>query len=126
PRNGVLVVHQNETLEERIRRLKGKAIEIDNQENTPTSLAKSLNTHGQHGRGGTLVIHNLSQQAPQSNMYPLLPMTTDSTGEDDELDIDKVMETENLDDMEFTKEDEAEVDRMVDEFNDVAMDETML
>ena len=59
-------------------------------------------------------------------MYPLLPMTTDSTGEDDDLDIDKLMETANLDDMEFTKEDEAEVNMMVDEFNDVAMDETML
>ena len=53
-------------------------------------------------------------------------MNTSRTGEVDELDIDKVMETENLDDMEFTKEDEAEVDRMVDEFNDVAMDETMM
>ncbi|CAN6874622.1 unnamed protein product [Brassica oleracea var. botrytis] len=34
------------------------------------------------------------------------------------------MELEGLDDMEMTKEDEEEVDRMVNEFSDVVMDET--
>lgn len=36
------------------------------------------------------------------------------------------MELEGLDDMEITKEDEEEVDRMVNEFSDVVMDETTL
>lgn len=53
-------------------------------------------------------------------------MNMSRIGEVDELDIDKVMEIENFDDMEFIKEDEVEVDRMVDEFNDVVMDEMMM
>lgn len=40
PRNGVLIVHQNESSEEHLRRLKGKAIMTDNQANTSTPLAK--------------------------------------------------------------------------------------
>ncbi|KAH0873645.1 hypothetical protein HID58_071007 [Brassica napus] len=58
--------------------------------------------------------------------YPLLPTNTTNTGGDDELEIEKVMELENLDDMVMTKEDEEEVDRMVNEFNYVVMDETMM
>ncbi|KAL0657150.1 hypothetical protein Bca4012_077734 [Brassica carinata] len=83
PRSGVLIVHQNESSEERIRRLKGKAIETGNQENTPTSAAKGLTIPGQYGRGGTLVIRDVSQQAPQSNKYPLGPMITEKSDEDD-------------------------------------------
>lgn len=55
-----------------------------------------------------------------------MPTNTTNTGGDDELEIEKVMELENLDDMVMTKEDEEEVDRMVNEFNDVVMDETMM
>lgn len=76
-------MHQNESSEERIRRLKGKAIETGNQENTPTSAAKGLTIPGQYGRGGTLVIRDVSQQAPQSNKYPLGPMITEKSDEDD-------------------------------------------
>ncbi|KAF2598767.1 hypothetical protein F2Q68_00009619 [Brassica cretica] len=72
------------------------------------------------------IIRDSSHQAPQPMRYPLLPTNTTNTGGDDELEIEKVMELENLDDMVMTKEDQEEVDRMVNEFNDVVMDETMM
>ncbi|KAJ4904712.1 hypothetical protein Rs2_18663 [Raphanus sativus] len=121
PRSGVLIVHQNETSEDRLRRSKGKAIMTGNHQSTPTSAEKRLPTNSHHGRGGTLVIRNVPQTEYQTSRY-----SPHKAKEDDVLDVDKVMKLENIDDLELTKEDEAEIDRMVTEHNDFVMDETMM
>ncbi|KAG2330578.1 hypothetical protein Bca52824_001758 [Brassica carinata] len=95
--NGVLVVHQNETDEERMRRLKGKA------HKTAESPEKTL---------------------PSAVL--LRDRGTVSRKDGPSLDLDKLMRSEQIENMVMTREEESEVDKLVDEFGGVVMDGNMI
>ncbi|KAF2566518.1 hypothetical protein F2Q68_00027206 [Brassica cretica] len=92
--NGVIVVHIDETPEERMRRLKGKAP----MEKTPMSAEKRLPSGLLTRDRGIISIR------------------------DGEIPV----QTEETNDMVMTKEDEAEVDKLVEDFGDVVMDDDMM
>ncbi|KAF8050046.1 hypothetical protein N665_2060s0001 [Sinapis alba] len=127
-RNGVLVVHNQETSEERMRRLKGKSHMIpESKEKTPLSVLqnapKALLTRDR----GTLTIREGETQTPIPHpRFVLSPLRLRNGTEDPSLELDNLMVSDHLDNMVLTREEEAEVNKLVDEFGDVVMDDTML
>ena len=124
--NGVLVVHRNETAEERKRRLKGKApMHPEPMERTPISTAKNpplgLLTRN---RGVISIRSDEDRSDVEASRYPS-PLVRTRT-EKDSLDLDKLMESDHIEKMIMTKEDEAVVDKLVEDFGEVVMDDDML
>ncbi|KAG2246934.1 hypothetical protein Bca4012_090102 [Brassica carinata] len=102
---GVLVVHKNETSEERLRRLKGKAI-MD--------------------RGTVVIREGGIRSPPHAPRYVPPPLRLRDETEEPSLDLVNLMNSKHIDDMVLTREEEAEVDNLTDEFGDVDMDEDMV
>ncbi|KAF8089534.1 hypothetical protein N665_0502s0001 [Sinapis alba] len=119
--NGVLVVHQNETSAERMRRLKGKAHLTTEPQEMISPLAVILKDRG------TLSIREGENRPPIApSRYASSLLRTDFRKEDPSLELDKLMVSEQVEDMVLTREEETEVDKLVDEFGEVAMDENMI
>ncbi|KAG2245196.1 hypothetical protein Bca52824_092955 [Brassica carinata] len=115
--NGVLVVHKNETSEERLRRLKGKAIMHDeNAGITPRSRE----------RGAVLIKESGVRSSPPTFRSVISPLRLRDESEEPGLELDTLMKSKQIDAVVMTKEDEEDVDKLVDEFGDVDMDDTMI
>ncbi|KAF8112879.1 hypothetical protein N665_0059s0017 [Sinapis alba] len=127
-RNGILVVHNQETSEERMRRLKGKTHMIpESKEKTPLSVLqnapKALLTRDR----GTLTIREGETPTPTpAPRFVLSPLRLRNGTEDPSLVLDNLMVSDHLDNMVLTTEEEVKVNKLVDEFGDVVMDDTML
>ncbi|KAF2543823.1 hypothetical protein F2Q68_00032164 [Brassica cretica] len=139
--SGHLVVHRNETEEEKRRRLKGKAI-MAPLDATPMSKAKDATSSTILIGRNTIIIGDQPSFRPTSQRA-LIGQTAESaqgrqnasseratiidtaTREEGILDDDMLTE-EQAKQVTMTAEDEAEVDRLVSEFGDVIMDENMM
>ncbi|CAN6917323.1 unnamed protein product [Brassica oleracea] len=139
--NGHLVVHMNETEDEKRRRLKGKAI-MPPLDATPMPKAKDATSLAILIGRNTVIIGDQPLLRPTSQRA-LIGQTAESaqgrknasieratpiataTREDEFLDDDMLTE-EQAKQVIMTAEDEAEVDRIVSEFDDVIMDENMM
>lgn len=126
--NEVLVIHRNETAKKKLRRLKGKAIMQEEPAAQTPSSALQRTPHAVLTRDrGTVVIREVRTRspppAPRSVTSP--PRLKDEPMEPC-LELANLMESSHIDDIVLTREEEAEVDKLVDEFGDVVMDETML
>ncbi|KAF3532900.1 hypothetical protein DY000_02042102 [Brassica cretica] len=139
--SGHLVVHRNETEEEKRRRLKGKAI-MAPLDATPMSKAKDATSSAILIGRNTIIIGDQPSFRPTSQRA-LIGQTAESaqgrqnasseratiidtaTREEGILDDDMLTE-EQAKQVTMTAEDEAEVDRLVSEFGDVIMDENMM
>lgn len=128
PGNGVLVVHRNESAEERLRRLKGKAImQEDSTTMVPKMALQGLPQALLTRDRGTVIIREGGIRSPLS--VPRLvqsPHRNKNGAEDPSLDLDTLMNSKHIDEMVITREEEKEVDKLADEFGDVGMDETTL
>ncbi|KAL0827368.1 hypothetical protein Bca101_051046 [Brassica carinata] len=126
--NEVLVIHRNETAKKKLRRLKGKEIMQEEPAAQTPSSALQRTPHAVITRDrGTVVIREVRTRspppAPRSVTSP--PRLRDEPMEPC-LELANLMESSHIDDIVLTREEEAEVDKLVDEFGDVVMDETML
>ncbi|KAL0682734.1 hypothetical protein Bca4012_049582 [Brassica carinata] len=126
--NGVMVVHRDETPEERMRRLKGKAPMFDEAlENTPISAEKRLPAGLLTRDRGIIRIRDEENPVQTEETRYVSPLDRSSSDHEvDNLELDRLMESKQIDDMVMTKEDEAEVDRLVEDFGDVVMDDDMM
>ncbi|KAF2599704.1 hypothetical protein F2Q68_00011076 [Brassica cretica] len=126
--NEVLVIHRNETAKKKLRRLKGKAIMQEEPAAQTPSSALQRTPHAVLTRDrGTVVIREVRTRSPP----PALRSVTSPPRLRDEpmepcLELANLMESSHIDDIVLTREEEAEVDKLVEEFGDVVMDETML
>ncbi|KAH0942404.1 hypothetical protein HID58_002041, partial [Brassica napus] len=112
--NGALMVHQNKTVDERMRRLK------------PESHEKFIPSAILLRDRGTVMIREDGTRSPATfPMYESSQRRSDSRKENPSLDLDTLMASENVENMVMTREDENEVDKLVDEFGDVVMDDNM-
>ncbi|KAL0886407.1 LOW QUALITY PROTEIN: hypothetical protein Bca101_010390 [Brassica carinata] len=124
PGNGVLVVHRNETTEERKRRLKGKApMHPESMERTPMSAAKNPPSGLLTRNRGVISIRN-DEDRPAAEVSRYASPLDRTRTEKDSLDLDKLMESEHIDKMIMTKEYEAVVDKL--DFGEVVMDDDMM
>ncbi|CAF1903290.1 unnamed protein product, partial [Brassica napus] len=120
-----MVVHRDETPEERMRRLKGKAPMFDEAlENTPISAEKRLPAGLLTRDRGVIRIRDEENPVQTEETRYVSPLDRSSSDHEvDNLELDRLMESKQIDDMVMTKEDEAEVDRLVEDFGDVVMDD---
>ncbi|KAG5392683.1 hypothetical protein IGI04_022646 [Brassica rapa subsp. trilocularis] len=126
--SGVLVVHKNETSEERLRRLKGKSIMCEDlSAKSPSSVSRQAQHAILTRDRGTVVIRERGIHSPPPALRSAPPplRLRDET-EEPSLDLDNLMNSKHIDDMVLTREEEAEVDKLVDELGDVDMDEDMV
>ncbi|KAF3530741.1 hypothetical protein DY000_02041004 [Brassica cretica] len=141
PRSGHLVVHRNETEDEKRKRLKGKVI-MPPLDATPMSKAKDATSLAILIGRNTVIIGDQPSLRPASqraligqtaenaqgrknaSIERATPIAT-ATREEEFLDVDMLTE-EQAKQVIMTAEDEAEVDRIVSEFDDVIMDENMM
>ncbi|KAF3521392.1 hypothetical protein F2Q69_00046780 [Brassica cretica] len=113
-RSGRLVIHRNETDEEKRKRLKGKAIMTSNAD---TLMSKAKDAASSEVNDHT----NYGHEVGVAEIQKILPsLGTIEVGEDG------LMNEENAKLVTMTAEDEAEVDKLVYEFDDVMMDENMM
>ncbi|KAF8094819.1 hypothetical protein N665_0352s0027 [Sinapis alba] len=131
PRSGHLIIHRNETDEEKRRRLKGKAIRTS-MEATPMSKAKDMASSALLIGRNTIIIREPPALEPLRQLAPLRQENNDShslpspdigilnLGEDGMLNDDQAKK------ITLTTEEEAEVDKLVSEFDGVMMDENMV
>lgn len=99
--NGVLVVHQNETDEERMRRLKGKV------HKTAESPEKTLPSAVLLRDRGTVVIREGEPRTPiASSRYVSSHHRPESRKDGPSLDLDKLMRSEQIENMVMTREEE--------------------
>ena len=125
---GVMVVHRNEMSEERVRRIKGKApMFTEALEKTPMSAAKfspaGLLTRD---RGVLRIRDGESPLCPEETRYVSSLVRPSTEPEIVNLDLDRLMESHHIDNLVMTREDEAEVDKLVEDFGDVIMDDNMM
>ncbi|KAH0855398.1 hypothetical protein HID58_008050, partial [Brassica napus] len=126
--SGVLVVHKNETSEEKMRRLKGKSIMLEGPASkTPVSTHQRFPQAMLTRDRGTVVIREggLRTPPPAPRLFPPPLRLRDET-EDPSLELVNLMNSKQIDEMVLTREEEAEVDKLVEDFGDVVMDEDML
>lgn len=115
--NGVLVVHKNETSEERLRRLKGKAVMLDEPTgNTPLS----------RNRGTVMIREGGIHSPPPVPRSVISPLRLRDDTEEPCLELDILMKSKQIDDMVLTREEEEDVDKLVNDFSGVVMDEDMM
>ncbi|CDY29760.1 BnaA01g19060D [Brassica napus] len=75
---------------------------------------------------GTVMIREDGTRSPATfPMYESSQRRSDSRKENPSLDLDTLMASENVENMVMTREDENEVDKLVDEFGDVVMDDNV-
>ncbi|CAN7110731.1 unnamed protein product [Brassica rapa subsp. narinosa] len=139
--SGHLVVHRNETEEEKRRRLKGKAV-MAPLDATPMSKAKDATSSAILIGRNTIIIGDQPSNRPTSQRA-LIGQTAesaqgrqnasferaslnDTAAREAELLDDDMLTEEQAKHVTMTAEDEAEVDRLVSEFGDVIMDENMM
>ncbi|KAL0800825.1 hypothetical protein Bca101_056000 [Brassica carinata] len=120
--NGVLVVHQNETAEERLRRLKGKDI----MQAEPVSVKKVPHAILTRDRGTVVIWEGGNRSPPNAPRSVISPHRLRDESEEPCLDLDNLMNSKHIDNMVMSREEEADVEKLVDEFGDVFMDETMI
>ncbi|KAL0876527.1 hypothetical protein Bca101_026232 [Brassica carinata] len=99
--HGVLVLHKNETSEEKLRRLKGKAHVVDDaQEKTPMSAAKNAPLALITRDRGTIVIREDGTRNPggESRYVPSVGRPSIGNGSD-ELELDNLMESDQIKNM---------------------------
>ena len=116
------MVHKNETTEERRRRLKGKAtIQEEPPANSPTPqtmLTRDI---------GTVVFRKeRTHLTPIAPWFVSSPLRLRDEPEEPCLDLVTLMKSSHIDDMVLTREEEAEVDKLAEEFGDAVMDDTMV
>ncbi|KAG2241383.1 hypothetical protein Bca52824_096632 [Brassica carinata] len=115
--NGVLVVHTNETSEERWRRLKGKAVMLEEP---------SDNTSPPRNRGTILIREGGIRSPPPAPRSVISPLRLRDEPEEPSLELDTLMRSKHIDSMVLTREEEADVDKLVNDFGGVVMDDAML
>lgn len=141
-RSGHLVIHRNETDEEKRRRLKGKAILTSNAD-TPMSKPKDAESSVLLIGQNTILIRDPRTRVTQNQQSSALQEeVNDHTNYGHEVGVaqiqkilpslgtievgeDGLLNEENAKLVTMTAEDEAEVDKLVLEFDDVMMDENM-
>ena len=125
---GVMVVHRNEMSEDRLRRFKGKAPMFSKAlEKTPMSASKDspagLITRD---RGIIKIRDGESPLHPEETKYVSSLARPRTEPEINNLELDRLMESQHIDNLVMTREDEAEVDKLVEDFRDVVMDDEMI
>ncbi|KAJ4903030.1 Uncharacterized protein Rs2_16981 [Raphanus sativus] len=107
PGHGVLVVHRNESTEDRMRRLKGKApMYPESEKTTPISAAKNPPSGLLTRNIGIIAFRTNDDHTVEDDSRYASPEARTRT-EKDSLDLDKMMESEHIDKMILTKNDEA-------------------
>ncbi|KAL0718784.1 hypothetical protein Bca4012_068107 [Brassica carinata] len=126
--SGVLVVHKDETPEERKRRLKGKApMSTEFLDKTPTSAAKNPPARLLTRDRGILRINAEITHSPlERTRYDTRLDKNGTEPEVDSLDLERLMESDHIDKMVMSRKDEEEVDKLVEVFGDVVMDDEMM
>ncbi|KAL0795894.1 hypothetical protein Bca101_067271 [Brassica carinata] len=127
-RNGVLVIHRDESAEERLRCLKGKAHMTEEDRKAKSRSPKYQGPDDQAARNrGTVIIREAGNHPPKETArYDSTPDLTRNGIERSSLELEHLMESEHIENMVMTRDDEVEVDKLVDEFGDVVMTENMI